>query len=223
MQALNRYWDREHAGQALASDLLPLLGGARPIVVGLPRGGLVVAAEVARLLDAPLDFCAVRKLAADEHSEVSFGAIATGGVQVLDRQLVHDLALSPAEMADIVAREKAELERLELLLGAERSHPSLTGRTAILVDDGAATGKTLRAAAAAARLQFPQQLVIATPVASREAGTLLGAAADVWDCPMQPEPLHAVGLWYVHFPMVPEEEARHLLAQSAHAGCDRRG
>lgn len=215
MQAVNHYWDREHAGQALAAELASYAGRSDTVVVGLPRGGVVVAAEVARALHAPLDFCVVRKLAAPQAPEFAFGALASGGVRVLDRETMTQLRLGDDEVADIITRERAELERREAVLRPARPLVPVTGRVAILVDDGAATGATLRAAAAAARLACPKHLIVAVPVGSREACALLGAIADEVVCPLQPEPFHAVGLWYVHFPQIAEHEVRGLLE---HAG-----
>lgn len=212
MQAVNHYWDREHAGQTLAAELADYGGRSDTVVVGVPRGGLIVGAEVARALQAPLDFCAVCKLAAPEFPEFAFGALASGGVRVLDRAAIAQLRLGDEEVAHILTWERSDLERQEALLRPACPLVPVTGRVAILVDDGAATGATLRAAAAAARLGYPKRLIVATPVASREACALLGAVADEVICPLRPEPFHAVGLWYVHFPQIAERELGPLLA-----------
>lgn len=215
MQAVNHYWDREHAGQALAAELAVYARRSDTVVVGVPRGGLIVGAEVARTLQAPLDFCTVCKLATPQFPEFAFGALASGGVRVLDREAMAQLRLTDAEVSHLIAWERADLERQEALLRPVRPRVPITGRVAILVDDGAATGATLRAAAAAARLSYPKHLVVATPVASREACALLGAVADEVICPLRPEPFHAVGLWYVHFPQIAERELGPLLAEAA--------
>lgn len=214
MQAVNHYWDREHAGQALAAELAAYADRSDTVVIGVPRGGLVVAIEVARALHAPLDFCGVRQLTAPEFPEFAFGALASGGVRVLDREAMIQLRLTDEEVAHLLACERADLERQEALLRPHCPPVPVSGRVAILVDDGAATGATLRAAAAAARLAYPKHLVVATPVGSREACALLGAVADEVVCPLQPEPFHAVGLWYVHFPQIAELELGPLLADA---------
>ncbi|MBI2512736.1 MAG: phosphoribosyltransferase [Opitutae bacterium] len=220
MQAVNHFWDREHAGQALASELLAYAGRTDTVVVALPNGGVAIGVEVARALRAPLDFCVVRKLATPAFPEFAFGALASGGVRVLDREAMAQLRLSDDEAADILAHERADLERQEALFRPARPLVPVTGRIAILVDDGASTGATLRAAAAAARLQYPKRLVVAAPVGSSTACALLGAVADEVVCPVRPEPFHAVGLWYVHFPELPEHEVRELLehAEATAAG-----
>lgn len=220
MQAVNHFWDREHAGQALASELAAYAGRLDTVVVALPCGGVAVGAEVARALHAPLDFCVVVKLATPTFPDLAFGALASGGVRVLDREVMAQLQLTDEEVAHILAAERADLERQEAFFRPVRPHTPVTGRIALLVDDGAATGATLRAATAAARLQYPKRLVVATPVGSSEACALLGAIADEVVCPVRPEPFLAVGLWYVHFPAVPEHEVRELL-EHAEAGVVR--
>lgn len=220
MQALNHFWDREHAGQAIAAELAAYAGRSDTVVIGLPCGGVVVAAEVARALGAPLEICIVRKLTTPHFPEFAFGALASGGVRVLDRPAMAQLRLGDEEVADIVALERAELEREEAFLRTSHPLTPSTGRIAIVVDDGAATGATLRAAAAAARLTYPRHLIVATPVGSRYACALLSAIADEVVCPVRPEPFHAVGLWYVHFPQIAEHEVRGLL-EHAEAGMMR--
>lgn len=211
MQAVNHFWDREHAGQALASELLAYAGRSDTVIVALPSGGVAIGVEVSRALHAPLDFCVVRKLAAPTFPEFAFGALASGGVRVLDGAAMAQLRLRDEEVGEIIAHERADLERQEALFRSARPHVPVTGRIAILVDDGAATGATLRAAAAAARLQYPKRLVVAAPVGSSTACALLRAVADEVVCPVRPEPFHAIGLWYVHFPELPEHEVRELL------------
>jgi putative phosphoribosyl transferase len=211
MQAVNHYWDREHAGQALAVELQAYAGRPDTVVVGLPRGGIVVAAEVARALHAPLDFCVVRKLASPLFPEFPFGALASGGVRVLDREALVQLRLDDEDAAAIIAQEQASLEWQEATFRPGCPLVPITGRVAILIDDGAATGATLRAAAAAARLHYPKHLVVATPVGSRDACALLGTVVDEVVCPVRPEPFHAVGLWYVHFPQLRDAEVRQQL------------
>jgi predicted phosphoribosyltransferase len=223
MQAINHFWNREHAGQSLAYELQAYAGRPDTVVVGVPRGGVAVGAEVARVLHAPLDFCVVAKLAAPEFPEFAFGALASGGVRVLDREAMVQLRLSNTEVADILAHERSDLERQEALYRPVRPLVPITGRIAIIVDDGAATGATLRAAAAAARLHYPKRLVVAIPVGSKDACALLGAIADEVVCPLRPEPFHAVGLWYVHFPQVPELEVRQQLEHFAEEPASWRG
>jgi erythromycin esterase-like protein/predicted phosphoribosyltransferase len=206
--------DRTDAGRVLARRLRHYAGRADVIVLGLPRGGVPVAYEVARELGAPLDVFLVRKLGVPEHEELALGAIATGGTRVLNTELIARLDL-PAEWIEAIdARERRELERRERAYRGERPPPDLTGRTVILVDDGLATGSTMLAAVQAAREDDPARVVVAVPVADPGICAGLEAVADEVVCAMTPRPLRAVGAWYEDFSQTTDDEVRELLERA---------
>jgi predicted phosphoribosyltransferase len=209
------YRDRRHAGQALAQHLMHLQGTPGLIVLALPRGGVPVAFEVAQSLGAPLDVFVVRKLGYPGHEEYAMGAIASGGVRVMNLQ--PGLAVSEREIEAVAARELAELRRRERLYRDGRPAPTLDGAAVIVVDDGLATGATMRAAVQAIRAQHPRHLCVAVPVGAAESCDDLRALADEVVCPETPEPFRAVGLWYRDFPQSTDDEVRDLLARAAHA------
>jgi len=182
------------------------------VVLGLPRGGVPVAAEVARALAAPLHVFVVRKLGAPGREELAIGAIARGGVRVLNGPLIRELGISPEGLAAIERRERAELERRERLYRDGAPAPAVGGRTAIVVDDGLATGSTMLAAVGAIRAERPAEVVVAVPVADPEVCAMLEAAADAVVCLHRPHPLRAVGLYYEDFSQTGDEEVRGLLA-----------
>lgn len=205
--------DRREAGRVLAEHLAHLQGREDLLVLGLPRGGVPVAYEVARALHAQLDVFVVRKLGLPGHEEYAMGAIASGGVQVMNEG---DSWRPPdGEIQAVVRRERAELERRERLYRGERPLPAIAGRTVIVVDDGLATGATMRAAVAAIRGQQPSALVVAVPVGASETCAQLAREADEVVCAARPEPFRAVGLWYQLFPQTGDDEVRGLLAQAA--------
>jgi erythromycin esterase-like protein/predicted phosphoribosyltransferase len=198
----------------LAERLRHYAGRDDVVVLGLPRGGVPVAYEVARELDVPLDVYLVRKLGVPGHEEFAFGAIATGGVRVLNKELIERLQL-PAEWIEAIdAKERRELDRRERAYRGERPPPDLAGRTVILIDDGLATGSTMLAALQAVRQDDPAKVVAAVPVAAPEVCAALQAMADEVVCLATPEPLHAVGLWYEDFSETSDEEVRDLLARA---------
>ncbi|HEX4689091.1 MAG TPA: erythromycin esterase family protein [Solirubrobacteraceae bacterium] len=208
---LRRYRDRSDAGRRLAEHLREYAGRDDVVVLGLPRGGVPVAHEVATALDAPLDVFLVRKLGVPGHEEYALGAIATGGVRVLDTALIESLGL-PAEWIEAIdAKERRELHRRERAYRGDRPPPDLAGRTVILVDDGLATGATMLAALAAARADEPARLVAAAPVADPRTCDALRGVADEVVCPLTPEPLDAVGEWYDDFAQTTDGELRALL------------
>ena len=174
-----------------------------------PRGGVPVAYEIALALQAPLDVFVVRKLGFPGHEEYAIGAIASGGVQVMNP--LPGMTVSPEALARVVAREQAELARREQLYRGQRPAPALRGKTVIIVDDGLATGATMRAAALAVRQFQPAHLVVAVPVGAADSCRDLQDVADEVVCPVTPEPFRAVGLWYRQFPQTSDEEVHTLL------------
>lgn len=213
--ALKVFRDRADAGRALAERLDEYAGRPDVIVLALPRGGVPVGFEVARALHAPLDVFLVRKLGVPGHEELAMGAVATGGVRVLNEQVVRALRI-PEHVIDAVARwELEELARREHLYRGDRAPPNVQGRTVILVDDGLATGATMLAAVRALRQQQPARIVVAAPIASRDTCDLLSDEADQVVCAATPEPFYAVGFWYEHFEQLTDDEVRDLLARAA--------
>ena len=216
------FQDRTDAGQVLAGLLdryrrrpPPWGGGAAEpdvVVLGLPRGGVPVAAEVARGLEAPLDVFVVRKLGVPGHDELAMGAIASGGVRVLNRNVVEALDIGQDVIEAVAARELKELERRDLAYRDDRPPPDVTGKVVIVVDDGLATGSTMRAAVAALRAQNPSRIVVAVPVGSPITCRELEAEADEVVCARMPTQFHAVGQWYQDFSPTTDEQIRRLLS-----------
>jgi predicted phosphoribosyltransferase len=207
--------DRVEAGQELAGHLQRYAGRSDVIVLGLPRGGVPVAAVVARALDAPLDVFTVRKLGVPGHRELAFGAIASGGARVLNHALIDQLNLSERAVEAVAAEEEQELARRERLFRAGRSALSVSGRVAVLVDDGLATGSTMQAAVEALRELGPSRIVVAVPVASLEACRRLERAADEVICARIPSRFVAVGQWYLDFSETSDGEVLKLLQESS--------
>lgn len=205
--------DRREAGRVLAESLSHLQGHEDLLVLALPRGGVAVGYEVARALHAELDVFIVRKLGHPGHEEYAMGAIASGGVQVMNDEA--DRYVDERELRDVVARERAELVRRESLYRGSRTPVAIEGRTVVVVDDGLATGATMRAAVAAIRQLHPHWLVAAVPVGAAETCELLRRDADEVVCAATPYPFRAVGIWYREFPQSTDEEVKHLLAQAA--------
>jgi predicted phosphoribosyltransferase len=210
-----RYADRVQAGQELAASLKEFAGRAGVLVLALPRGGVPVAYEVARALGAPLDLFLVRKLGVPGQEELAMGAIASGGVQVLNREVVEMLQIPEQVIAQVAEHEQEELTRRQREYRGARPEPEVTGKTVILVDDGLATGSTMRAAAEALRHAGAERLVVAVPVAPPETCAALGREVDQIVCLMTPEPFYGVGMWYEDFAQTTDEEVRELLAKSA--------
>ncbi|MCI0489250.1 MAG: phosphoribosyltransferase [Blastocatellia bacterium] len=203
--------DRKEAGRLLADRLKAYAGREDVLVLALPRGGVPIAFEVARELDAPLDVFLVRKLGVPGHEELAMGAIASGGLRVLNEDVVHYLRI-PGEMIDIVAEdERRELERRDLLYRSGRPAPDVRERTLILIDDGIATGSTMRAAVKALRQQEPARIIVAVPVAPPSTCDELKSEADEVVCVFVPEPFDGVGRWYEDFSQTTDAEVRHLL------------
>jgi putative phosphoribosyl transferase len=213
-----RFRDRFQAGRQLAAALLRYAGDPHLLVLALPRGGVPVGYEVARLLNAPLDVMLVRKLGVPGHEELAMGAIASGGVRILSNEVIRAFDIPERVVAGVAAEEAEELHRRERLYRDDRPPPAIEGRTVILVDDGLATGSTMRAAAAALRAQHPERLVVAVPVAPPVTCASLRSEVDDVVCAREPEPFFAVGNWYDDFSQISDAEVRRLLqAASASA------
>ncbi|MHB1088270.1 MAG: phosphoribosyltransferase [Acidimicrobiales bacterium] len=202
--------DRVDAGRQLGAAL-GSFAHQEPVVLGLARGGVPVAAEVARTLGAPLDVLLVRKLGVPFQRELAFGAISEGGAKVLSPQLIRNLALSEGEMATVEDRERSELARRLVLYRAGREPVSLLGRTVIIVDDGLATGATARVAVQVVRARGARSVVVAVPVGSREARDAIARLADAVICLSTPQDFRAVGQWYEDFDQTTDEAVTRLL------------
>jgi putative phosphoribosyl transferase len=215
-----RFHDRVEAGRELAERLQHYAHRRDVLVLGLPRGGVPVAFEVAQALDAPLDVFLVRKLGVPGHEELAMGAIASGGVRVLNPEVVAHLAIPAQAIEQVAVREQQEMERRERLYRDGRAPPAIEGRTVILVDDGLATGSTMRAGIAALRRLNPARIVAAVPVAAPEVCEQLSGEADEMVCARTPEPFYAVGLWYENFGQTSDDEVRELLARARRRATD---
>jgi predicted phosphoribosyltransferase len=212
-----RFRDRVHAGRVLARALEDYKGKPNLLVLALPRGGVPVAFEVARELGAPLDVFVVRKLGMPGHEEYAIGAIASGGVRILNEEAIRGFGVTDAEIDAVTAEEQMELERRERRYRDGRPAPDVRGKTVILVDDGLATGSTMRAAVEALREEGPARLVVAVPTAAPETCEDIASLVDEMVCAMTPEPYYAVGLWYDDFGQTTDEEVHDLLAIAAGA------
>lgn len=207
--------DRTEAGQFLARKLAVYANNPNVVVLALPRGGVPVAYEVAKALKAPLDIFVVRKLGVPGYDELAMGAIATGGTRVLNHSVVDYLDISDEVIEMVTRREQRELERRENLYRGSRSPIDIHGRTVIIVDDGMATGSTMRAAVQALRQRQPEKIVIATPVGARETCESFSGEVDtVCVCAITPEPFDGVGLWYRDFDQTSDDNVRRLLANA---------
>jgi predicted phosphoribosyltransferase len=209
------YRNRVHAGQELATALEKYGGRADGVVLGLPRGGVPVASEVAKALRATLDVIVVRKLGVPGWEELAMGAIAAGGVRVLNDEVVRQAGVPPAVIESVTAEQLLELRRRELAYRGDAPPAEVRGKTVILVDDGIATGSTIRAAAQALRKLSPAHLVIAAPVGAPNSCEKLAEVADEVVVPQQPEEFRAVGQWYANFDQTSDEEVERLLNVTA--------
>lgn len=219
-----RFRDRSEAGRFLARLLDRYRGAPRVLVLALPRGGVPVAYEVALALQAPLDVFLVRKLGVPGQSELAMGAIASGGVMVLNDDILRQLRVSEAALERVVREETRELERRAASYRGARAEPPIAGATVILIDDGLATGATMLVAIKAIRALGPERIVVAVPVATPETKSAVAQVADEIMCPLTPDPLHAVGAWYDDFSETEDDEVRLLLRRAALAtGTDEAG
>jgi predicted phosphoribosyltransferase len=214
-----RFDDRRHAGRMLAAKLGKYAHRRDVLVLALPRGGVPVAYEVARTLGAPLDVLMVRKLGVPGREELALGAIANGGVQVINDDAVAALGISRRTIENVVAAERRELDRRAAAYRGDRPAPDARGKTVIVVDDGLATGATMQAAVSALRAQGAGWIVVAVPTAAPDSRDALRGVANDVVCVTAPEPFHAVGLWYRDFSQTTDVEVRELLESARH---DRR-
>jgi predicted phosphoribosyltransferase len=209
---MRRFMDRNEAGRILG-DLLTdrLITVPNGIVLGLPRGGVPVAAGVATRLDLPLDVFVVRKLGLPGHPEYAMGAIASGGVTVLDESVIRRFSIPDTDVAAVMQSEAQELARRERLYRGERAAPVLGGRSVVLVDDGIATGSSMLAAIKAIRADDPSELIVAVPVAPRSAKAEFDPLVDLFIAALTPRMFQAVGLWYDDFAQTSDDEVRELI------------
>jgi putative phosphoribosyl transferase len=207
------FHDRADAGRQLAERLHSYANRKDVVVLGLPRGGVPVAYEVASRLSAPLDVFLVRKLGVPGHIELAMGAIAAGGVEVVNQDLIAELRIAPATVAEVAAKERIELDRRERVFRGSRPLIDVSGKTAILIDDGLATGATMEAAVTALRKLGPAEIVVAVPLGARETCERFTHLADRLVCLATPAPFDAVGLWYEDFSQTTDEEVQELLSK----------
>lgn len=203
--------DRQHAAEMLAQSLSQYRGHSDAIVLGLPRGGVPIAFHVARVLDLPMDILLVRKLGVPGQPELAMGAIASGGTRVLNQDVVRGIRISDEGVERVAQREQGVLDERERLFRGDRGTIDVRDRTVILVDDGLATGSTMRAAATALCQQGPARVVVGVPVASPETCDEFQDLVDEIVCAATPQPFYAVGAWYQDFSETTDEEVRHLL------------
>ncbi len=213
-----RFKDRAEAGRLLAERLGGYAGRPDVVVLALPRGGVPVAFEIVRALRVPLDVFLVRKLGAPGHEELAMGAIASGGLRVLNDEVIRALKIAPEVIEQVTAEERVELDRREQSIRAGTVPIDRQGHIVILVDDGLATGSTMRSAVAALRREQVAYLVVAVPVAAPDTAAMLRQQVDDMVCLMTPEPFLAVGRWYRDFRQTTDEEVRDLLARAAVPG-----
>jgi len=212
-EVATNFKDREEAGRILA-NMLTKYADQKPIVLGLPRGGVPVAFEVAKALKAPLDVYVVRKLGVPGHEELAMGAIASGDVRVLNKPVVEDLRISEEAIETETRKEQEELKRRELLYRGKRPPLDVSNRTVVLVDDGIATGSTIKAAITALKKQKAGRIVVAVPVAPASTIDELKTEVDEVICVSTPEFFYAISLWYDEFPQTSDEEVRELLKKA---------
>jgi len=210
------FQDRREAGRKLAQRFEHLQGDPEIVVLGLPRGGVPVAYEIATHIGAPLDVLVVRKVGVPGHSELAMGAIASGGIRVIDQRIVDNLGISRHAFDAVEREERIELERRERAFRDGRPVVNVHGKTVILVDDGLATGATMAAAVDALRTRNPAHIIVAVPVASPDTCAALGKRADEVVCLLMPDRMYAVGAWYQDFTQTTDDEVRSLLERATH-------
>ena len=208
-----RFNDRTDAGRQLAR-MLAHLRGENVIVLGLLRGGVAVAYEIAHQLGAPLDVLNVRKIGVPWHPELAMGAIGAGDVRVLNNDIIMATGVTRETLDEEIALQRSEIDRRERLYRGGRAAPKLTGRVVVLVDDGIASGATVRAAIAVVRAQNPAKLVLAAPVAQASVAAELTREVDEWICVRRPADLYAISVWYDHFPQLTDQDVRAILSRA---------
>jgi putative phosphoribosyl transferase len=211
---MEKFIDRHNAGIVLAKHLKDYENQLNVIVLALPRGGVPVAYEIAKTLSVPLDIFVVRKLGVPNHEELAMGAIASGGTLIFNKPLISQLNLDQASIDAVIKSEQKELVRRERLYRKHRPFPELSGKTIILVDDGIATGYTMRAAVEALRKYNPASIIIAVPVAARETYDEMATLVEKIICPLKPMDFYSVGLWYEQFSQTADSEVNELLEKS---------
>jgi predicted phosphoribosyltransferase len=212
---MKRFLNRREAGIELAEKLSHFAGRQDVVVLGLARGGVPVAYEIARALHVPLDVFVVRKLGAPGHEEFAIGAIATGGIRVLNREAIQLLGITSSTIERVTMLEQQELERREKMYRGDRGAANIKGRTVIVVDDGLATGATMQAAITALRRQGPAAIIVAAPVVATDTCRYLRTVADGCEYVQAPEPFYGVGLWYADFSPTSDREVQSLLEAAA--------
>lgn len=211
---MDRYRNRYTAGKILAEQLNHYANRSDVIVLALPRGGVPVAFEIANALSVPLDVFIVRKLGVPTHQELAMGAIATGGMIVYNDDIIRELHITQAQIKQVIELEQQELDRRNKKYRGDKPFPSLNNKIIILVDDGIATGATMRAAIAALRKQSPKKIVLAVPVAALDTINNMKVLVDEIVCPLQPSLFHAVGVWYETFNQTEDNEVHELLSKA---------
>lgn len=218
MRTHTRFADRVDAGRRLAEVLGDYQGRGDLVVYGLPRGGVPVAAEVARALDAPLDVLIVRKLGVPGQPELAMGAVASGGVRVLNEEVLRQINVTEEQVDRITEEQRREVREREERFRGDAEVPEVEGKTALVIDDGIATGSTMRASIEALRELGPERIVVAVPIASHSACNDMEKLADEIVCLETPNPFHAVGAWYDNFDQTTDSEVRRLLQQARDIG-----
>ncbi|HAC62512.1 MAG TPA: phosphoribosyl transferase [Cyanothece sp. UBA12306] len=208
------FYNRTKAGQYLAEKLAIYSNRPDVLILALPRGGVPVAFEIAKKLNLPLDICLVRKLGVPKRKELAMGAIASGGVRLINQEVVDWLKISPEIIEEVAAEEQRELERRDRAYRGNKPLPLIKNQTIILVDDGIATGSTIKAAIAALKQQQPNKIIVAVPVASDVVCRELAKEVDQVICLSIPEPLNSISIWYEDFSQTTDDEVRYLLAKA---------
>ncbi|WP_419418878.1 phosphoribosyltransferase [Legionella sp. D16C41] len=211
---MDKYQDRQAAGKVLAKHLKEYTNKANTIVLALPRGGVPVAYEIASALNLPLDIFLVRKLGVPWHKELAMGALASGGCKFFNQEVIESLEISQDEIDKTILKEEKELKRREILYRDNRPLPTFYNKNIILVDDGIATGSTIRAAVKALKNRKPASIIVAVPVAALSTFKEMTNLVERVICPLKPIYFYAVGIWYAHFPQINDDEVTMLLKKA---------